>query len=102
MLADGTRVNQMVANLLAQMNGEMGDMGATPDAAWTATVAGEAKNGSYDAATIAAARAWQARRKFTPTDTFEKRHWTALLSAGARTTIKRGSVASRPARPHPR
>ena len=36
--------------------------------------------------------AWQASRKFTPTDTFEKRHWTALLSAGARTTIKRGSV----------
>ena len=49
-------------------------------------------NGTYDAATIAAARAWQAARKFTPTDTFEKRHWTALLSAGARTTIKRGSV----------
>ncbi|WP_374457805.1 glycoside hydrolase domain-containing protein [Nocardioides sp.] len=49
-------------------------------------------NGAYDAATIAAARAWQAARKFTPTDTFEKRHWTALLSAGARTTIKRGSV----------
>lgn len=48
-------------------------------------------NGSYDAATIAAARAWQAARRFTPTDTFEKRHWTALLSAGARTTIKRGS-----------
>ena len=49
-------------------------------------------NGAYDAATIAAARAWQAGRKFTPTDRFEKRHWTALLSAGARTTIKRGSV----------
>ncbi|HEY0643891.1 MAG TPA: glycoside hydrolase domain-containing protein [Nocardioides sp.] len=48
--------------------------------------------GSYDAATIAAARTWQAARKFTPSDTFEKRHWTALLSAGARTTIKRGSV----------
>lgn len=49
-------------------------------------------NGAYDAATIAAARAWQAARKFTPTDTFEKRHWVALLSAGPRTTIKRGSV----------
>ncbi|MCF6376166.1 DUF1906 domain-containing protein [Nocardioides KLBMP 9356] len=49
-------------------------------------------NGSYDAATIAAARAWQAARKFTPSDTFEKRHWTALLSAGARTIVKRGSV----------
>ena len=49
-------------------------------------------SGTYDGPTIAAARAWQARRKFTPTDTFEKRHWTALLSAGARTTIKRGSV----------
>ena len=49
-------------------------------------------NGSYDAATIAAARAWQATRKFAPTDAFETRHWTALLSAGARTTIKRGSV----------
>ena len=48
-------------------------------------------NGSYDAATIAAARAWQAARRFTPSDTFEKRHWIALLSAGARTTIKRGS-----------
>jgi peptidoglycan hydrolase-like protein with peptidoglycan-binding domain len=50
------------------------------------------RSGTYDAATIAAARAWQASRKFTPTDTFEKRHWTALLSAGARTTVKRGSV----------
>ena len=49
-------------------------------------------NGSYDAATVAAARAWQAKRKFTPTDTFETRHWTALLAAGARTTVKRGSV----------
>ena len=49
-------------------------------------------NGSYDAATIAAARTWQAARRFTPSDTFAKRHWTALLSAGARTTIKRGSV----------
>ena len=49
-------------------------------------------NGAYDAATIAAARAWQATPQFTPTDTFEKRHWTALLSAGARTTIKRGSA----------
>jgi len=49
-------------------------------------------NGSYDAATVAAARAWQASRRFTPTDTFEKRHWTALLSAGAKTVVKRGSV----------
>ena len=49
-------------------------------------------NGSYDAATIAAARAWQASRRFTPGDSFEKRHWTALLSAGARTIVKRGSV----------
>jgi peptidoglycan hydrolase-like protein with peptidoglycan-binding domain len=48
-------------------------------------------NGSYDAATIAAARAWQAARKFTPSDTFAKRHWVALLAAGARTTVKRGS-----------
>jgi len=48
-------------------------------------------DGAYDAATIAAARAWQAARKFTPTNAFEKRHWTALLSAGGRTTIKRGS-----------
>ena len=48
-------------------------------------------NGVYDAATIAGARAWQAARRFVPTDTFEKRHWVALLSAGARTTIKRGS-----------
>ncbi|NPD04022.1 DUF1906 domain-containing protein [Nocardioides sp. zg-1308] len=49
-------------------------------------------DGSYDAATVAAARAWQASRKFTATDTFEKRHWTALLAAGARTTVKRGST----------
>ena len=49
-------------------------------------------SGAYDAATVAAARAWQASRKFTPSDTFEKRHWTALLAAGPRTTIKRGSV----------
>ena len=48
-------------------------------------------DGTYDAATIAAARTWQASRKFTPTDRFEQRHWTALLSAGGRTTIKRGS-----------
>ena len=49
-------------------------------------------NGSYDAATIAGARAWQSARKFTPSNTFEKRHWTALLAAGARTTVKRGSA----------
>ena len=49
-------------------------------------------SGAYDAATIAGARAWQAARRFTPTDTFEKRHWVALLAAGARTTIKRGST----------
>ena len=49
-------------------------------------------SGTYDAATIAAARAWQSARRFTPVDTFEKRHWTALLSAGGRTTVKRGSA----------
>jgi peptidoglycan hydrolase-like protein with peptidoglycan-binding domain len=49
-------------------------------------------NGTYDAATIAAARAWQSARRFTPSDTFAKRHWTALLAAGSRTTLKRGSV----------
>ena len=48
-------------------------------------------DGAYNAATIAAARAWQAARKFTPTNAFEKRHWIALLAAGSRTTIKRGS-----------
>ena len=55
------------------------------------TYAGPA-DGTYGAATIAAVRAWQAARRFTPTDTFEKRHWTALLAAGGRTTIKRGSA----------
>ena len=49
-------------------------------------------NGSYDAATIAAPAPGRRARKFTPSDTFEKRHWTALLAAGARTTIKRGST----------
>ncbi len=49
-------------------------------------------NGSYDAETIASARAWQSSRRFTATDTFAQRHWVALLSAGTRTIIKRGSV----------
>ncbi len=49
-------------------------------------------NGAYDPATVAAARAWQAARRFTPSDTFEKRHWVALLAAGGRTVVKRGSV----------
>ncbi|NYE35949.1 peptidoglycan hydrolase-like protein with peptidoglycan-binding domain [Nocardioides cavernae] len=49
-------------------------------------------NGAYDGATVAAARAWQTARRFTPTDRFEKRHWVALLSAGARTVVKRGSA----------
>jgi peptidoglycan hydrolase-like protein with peptidoglycan-binding domain len=49
-------------------------------------------SGTYDAATIAAARAWQASRKFAPSDTFATRHWTSLLAAGARTVVKRGSV----------
>ena len=41
---------------------------------------------------IANSRAWQAARKFTPSNTFAERHWTALLAAGSRTTLKRGSV----------
>jgi peptidoglycan hydrolase-like protein with peptidoglycan-binding domain len=49
-------------------------------------------DGAYDAATVAAARAWQAARKFTPSDSFERRHWVALLAAGPRTTVKRGST----------
>ncbi|MCY7401871.1 MAG: DUF1906 domain-containing protein [Nocardioides sp.] len=48
-------------------------------------------DGSYGPATVSAARAWQSARKFAPTDTFEQRHWVALLAAGGRTTIKRGS-----------
>jgi len=49
-------------------------------------------DGSYGPATVSAARAWQSARKFAPTDTFEQRHWVALLAAGGRTTIKRGST----------
>ena len=49
-------------------------------------------SGAYDDATIAAAQAWQASRRFTPTDRFEKRHWVALLAAGGKTVVKRGST----------
>ncbi len=49
-------------------------------------------DGVYGATTIAAARAWQTSRRFTASDSFERRHWVALLSAGAKTVIKRGSV----------
>ena len=49
-------------------------------------------DGAYGAATVAAARAWQAARRFTPSDRFERRHWVALLAAGGRTVVKRGSA----------
>ena len=49
-------------------------------------------DGTYNAATIAAARAWQTARRFTASDSFEQRHWVALLAAGAKTTVKRGSA----------
>lgn len=49
-------------------------------------------DGVYDADTIASAQAWQAGRKFTPTTTWQKRHWVALHAAGANTPAKRGST----------
>jgi hypothetical protein len=49
-------------------------------------------DGVYSPDTIAAARAWQESRKFVPTDTFAKRHWVALLSAGTKPVAKRGST----------
>ncbi|QBX55780.1 DUF1906 domain-containing protein [Nocardioides seonyuensis] len=49
-------------------------------------------NGEYDAATIAAARAWQAARGFAPDDRFGRRPWVALLAAGSPTIVKRGST----------
>ena len=49
-------------------------------------------DGTYGAATVAAARAWQSRRRFTPIDRFEQRHWIALLAAGTKGVVKRGST----------
>ena len=49
-------------------------------------------DGAYGAATIAAARAWQGARRFTPSDRFASKHWIALLAAGGRTVVKRGST----------
>ena len=51
-------------------------------------------NGAYAPATISAARAWMASRRFTPVDSFARRHWTALLSQGRRPVLKRGSVGA--------
>ena len=48
--------------------------------------------GAYDATTIAAARAWQTSRGFTPSDRFSPTHWIALLSQGTKTIAKRGST----------
>ena len=49
-------------------------------------------DGVYGAATVAAARAWQTARRFSASDRFERRHWVALLAAGGRTVVKRGSA----------
>lgn len=48
-------------------------------------------DGSYGPETIAAARAWQARRRLPQGDTFTAAHWTALFATGPRTVVKRGS-----------
>ena len=49
-------------------------------------------HGRYDDRTINAARRWQESRGLTPSRTFGRAPWVALLSQGSRPTIKRGSA----------
>lgn len=48
--------------------------------------------GSYDAATVAAAKAWQANAKLRASDTFGTPHWVSLLSSGSTPVLKFGST----------
>lgn len=50
-----------------------------------------ALDGVYGADTIAAAKAWQAANRLPTNRRFTKRHWVALLAAGSRPILKRGS-----------
>jgi peptidoglycan hydrolase-like protein with peptidoglycan-binding domain len=49
-------------------------------------------NGNYNAATVAAARAWQESRGATPSDTWSRRNWMTLTAAGPGTILKYGSA----------
>ncbi len=48
--------------------------------------------GTYDAATVAAVGAWQAKNKFATSSTFTAKHWTSLLAGGSRPVLKVGST----------
>ncbi len=47
-------------------------------------------HGRYDAGTVAAVRAWQKARGFTPADRWAVRDWMSLLAIGARPVLKFG------------
>ena len=49
-------------------------------------------HGRYDAATVAAVRAWQKGRGFTPSDRWTPRDWMTVISYGGRPVLKFGSV----------
>ncbi len=49
---------------------------------------------TYDDATAAAARAWQASHGITPTTKWRRADWVALLANGPRTVVKYGSVGA--------
>ncbi len=49
-------------------------------------------HGRYDAGTVAAVRAWQRGRGFTPSDRWTARDWMTVISYGARPVLKFGSV----------
>ncbi len=48
-------------------------------------------HGTYDGATVSAARAWQAKRSLRPSDKWNRRHWATLYAAGRRPALKTGS-----------
>ncbi len=49
-------------------------------------------NGTYDAATVAAANAWQTAHGFRAQPRFGAKHWVALLAEGAKPVLKIGSA----------
>ncbi len=49
-------------------------------------------NGKFNAATLAAAREWQADHGFTASDTWTRAHWMNLLADGASPVLKYGSA----------
>ncbi len=49
-------------------------------------------SGTYDDATVTAAKAWQTANRFSATSTFATGHWISLLAGGAAPVVKRGST----------